>query len=248
VLLTSARPIHDPAGRIIGAVQVSLDITERKRGEEQRKLLVHELNHRVKNTLAVVQAVASQTMRSAGSLAEAEGALINRLVALAKAHDILTQENWSGADLDDVIMAAITAHSRPERVRLDGPQVRLPPSLALSIAMAVHELTTNAIKYGALSRDGGKVSIDWTSTPRGGAEQLRIEWREQDGPPVVPPERRGFGTRMLARIFDSERGRVSLRFDPTGLVAVMELDLARQGAAQQGEAKATAPARPTASG
>jgi PAS domain S-box-containing protein len=242
VLLTSARPIHDPSGRIIGAVQISLDITERKRGEEQRKLLVHELNHRVKNTLAVVQAVASQTLRSAGSLTEAESSLVSRLVSLAKAHDILTQENWSGADLDDVILASIRPHSPLERLRLDGPQVRLPPSLALSIAMATHELTTNAIKYGALSRERGTVSIGWTSTPGEQGEHLRIEWREQDGPPVVPPERQGFGTRMLARIFDSERGRVALRFEPTGLVCVIEMDLARQ------DAQPTAPARPTVSG
>jgi two-component sensor histidine kinase len=187
-------------------------------------------------------------MRSAASLAEAEGSLISRLVSLAKAHDILTQENWSGADLDDVIMAAITSHSALERFRLDGVQVRLPPSLALSIAMAVHELTTNAIKYGALSRDGGTVSIRWTSTPREQAEHLSIEWREQGGPPVMPPERQGFGTRMLARIFDSERGRVTLQFETSGLVSLIELDIARQGAAQEKGAAPSAPARPTASG
>ena len=111
ILLTSARPIPDAAGRIIGAVQISLDITERKRGEEQRKLLVNELNHRVKNTLAVVQSIASQTLRSATSLPEAGRSLSSRLVSLAKAHDILTQENWSGADLKELSLASCTPHA-----------------------------------------------------------------------------------------------------------------------------------------
>lgn len=237
VLLTSARPIHDRFGRIVGAVQISLDITERKRGEEQRNLLVHELNHRVKNTLAVVQAVASQTLRSAAGLEEAESALVSRLVSLAKAHDILTQENWSGADLEDVVTASVTAHSAIERFRIEGGQVRLPPSLALSIAMAIHELTTNALKYGALSRDGGTVSIRWTKTGNGDADHLSIEWREQGGPQVTPPERKGFGTRMLGRIFDSERGGVTIRFEPDGLVCVLEADLALS---DSGEGRATA--------
>jgi two-component sensor histidine kinase len=251
VLLTSARPINDTFGRIVGAVQISLDITERKRGEEQRNLLVHELNHRVKNTLAVVQAVASQTLRSAASLEEAESALVSRLVSLAKAHDILTQENWSGADLDDVIGASIAAHSDIARVRLEGPQVRLPPSLALSVAMAIHELTTNALKYGALSVQAGTVSIGWSVSPGEEADHLVIEWSEEGGPPVAPPERKGFGTRMLARIFDSEHGGVAIRFDPTGLVCVLEMDLGRRNTREVRKAEpqeVSAPALPTASG
>jgi PAS domain S-box-containing protein len=248
VLLTSARPIHDTFGRIVGAVQISLDITERKRGEEQRNLLVHELNHRVKNTLAVVQAIASQTLRSAAGLEEAESALVSRLVSLAKAHDILTQENWSGADLDDVVVASVTAHSAIERFRIEGDPVRLPPSLALSVAMAIHELTTNALKYGALSQTGGTVSIHWTKTPGDEADHLGIEWREQGGPPVKPPERKGFGTRMLVRIFDSERGGVTIQFEPSGLRCVLEVDLpprsgkdGRPAAAQPADANEAGP-------
>lgn len=230
VLLTSARPIHDKDDAIIGAVQISLDITERKRGEEQRKLLVNELNHRVKNTLAVVQAIASQTLRSANDIAEAERSLTGRLVSLAKAHDILTQENWSGADLRELLTASLSPHAGLERFRLDGPPARLPPSLALSLSMAVHELTTNAIKYGALSNAGGTVSILWTVEPRPAGWHLRIEWREHGGPEVAPLKRKGFGTRMLERLLDSEPGgSARLAFDRPGLVCVMEVDLVDRG-------------------
>lgn len=232
VLLTSARPIHDNPGKIVGAVQISLDITERKRGEEQRKLLVHELNHRVKNTLAVVQSIASQTLRNATSLPEAGRSFASRLVSLGKAHDILTQENWSGAGLEDLIAASLTPHAGLNRFQLAGGPVWLPPSLALSLALAFHELTTNAIKYGALSAAGGMVSISWTARDRAEGQRLRIEWREQGGPPVAPAGRKGFGTRMLERILDSEpAGSVTLTFEEAGVICVLAADIgARQTA------------------
>jgi two-component sensor histidine kinase/PAS domain-containing protein len=230
ILLTSARPIHDAGNRIIGAVQVSLDITERKRGEEQRKLLVNELNHRVKNTLAVVQAIASQTLRSAEDVAAAERSLTGRLVSLAKAHDILTQESWSGADLKELLAATLAPNAGLNRFRLEGPAVRLPPSLALSLALAVHELTTNAIKYGALSVQAGSVSIIWTVEDRGAARHLWLEWSEHAGPAVAPVRRKGFGTRMLERILDSEPGgSARISFDRTGVVCVIEVEIVEGG-------------------
>ena len=203
ILLSSARPILDAKGGIIGAVQISLDITERKRGEEQRKLLVNELNHRVKNTLAVVQSIASQTMRTATDLHEAGTSLSGRLFSLAKAHDILTQENWSGADLGGIVSSSVSAQGDLGRVELSGPLIRLPPNLALSLALVVHELTTNAIKYGALSNDSGRVSVAWTLDAGPNMHHIRLEWREIGGPQVVAPARKGFGTRMFERIFDS---------------------------------------------
>jgi two-component sensor histidine kinase/PAS domain-containing protein len=225
ILLSSARPILDAGDRIIGAVQISLDITERKRGEEQRKLLIHELNHRVKNTLAVVQSIASQTLRSATNLPQAGRSLSGRLVSLAKAHDILTQENWSGADLRELVVASCTAHAARERFQLSGEKVWLPPGLALSLALALHELTTNAIKYGALSTGQGTVAISWTVGTDANRQRLRLEWRESGGPPVATPERKGFGTRMLHRILDPESGSASVTFEREGVVCVFELDL-----------------------
>lgn len=225
ILLTSARPILDKYGNIVGAVQISLDITERKRIEEQRKLLVNELNHRVKNTLAVIQSIASQTLRSAGSLAEAGKSLSGRLVSLAKAHDILTQEHWSGADLEELVEAALSPHTGKERFDLAGEPVRLGPNLALSLALAIHELATNAVKYGALSVPSGRLAISWTVATVEGRRHLRIEWREHGGPPVQPAERRGFGTRMLENIFAGDTGKVTFLFEETGLICVLETDL-----------------------
>jgi two-component sensor histidine kinase/PAS domain-containing protein len=226
ILLSSARPILDAKGGIIGAVQISLDITERKRGEEQRKLLVNELNHRVKNTLAVVQSIASQTMRTATDLNEAGTSLSGRLLSLAKAHDILTQESWSGADLEGIVASSIAAQEDPARVELSGPMVRLPPNLALSLALVIHELTTNAIKYGALSNESGRVLVGWTLDSGPTTHRIRVEWREIGGPQVALPERKGFGTRMFERIFDrGSEGNISMAFGERGLVCTIELEV-----------------------
>lgn len=225
-LLSSARPIRGTSGKVIGAVQVSLDITARKQGEEQRRLLVNELNHRVKNTLAVVQSIASQTLRNATSLPEAGRSLASRLVSLAKAHDILTQENWSGADLKDVVAAALSPHANTERLQIVGDEVWLSPALALSLSLGFHELATNAIKYGALSCKEGTVSISWVTSRQEQRKHVRIEWRELDGPPVAAIERKGFGTRMLERLLGPKSaGTVTITFEPTGLVCVFEVDL-----------------------
>jgi two-component sensor histidine kinase len=231
ILLTSARPIRDPQDKVIGAVQVSLDITDRKKGEEQRRLLVNELNHRVKNSLAVVQSIATQTLRSAKTLPEAREALVGRLVSLGKAHDILTHESWSGADLRDLATAAISPHAQLDRFVLSGPPVWLEPNLAMSLALAFHELTTNAAKYGALSTPEGNVSIDWTIGPasEAGAEgrDLVVEWRERGGPPVAKTDRKGFGTRMMERMFNAGSGsRVTFSLEATGMYCRFEIRIA----------------------
>lgn len=232
-LLSSARPIRNPGGSIIGAVQISLDITDRRRGEEHRKLLVNELNHRVKNTLSVVQAIASQTIRNATTLPEAGRVLSDRLISLAKAHDILTQKNWSGADLHDLVTASIKPHAPIERFQISGGKVWLPPNVALSCALALHELTTNAIKYGALSNANGRVSLCWKLVGQKQQRQLELEWRETGGPTVGPVERKGFGTQLLERIFDSDSaGRVVLTFERSGLVCLFQVNLSEPNEAE----------------
>ncbi|RWA84425.1 MAG: PAS domain S-box protein [Mesorhizobium sp.] len=223
-LLSSARPIRDPEGGIIGAVQISLDISDRKRAEEQRKLLVNELNHRVKNTLAVVQSIASQTIRNSTSLAEARRTLSSRLVSLAKAHDVLTHENWRGADLEELIAASIRPHAPMERFQLSGDEVWVEPNIALSFALAFHELTTNAIKYGALSNATGTVSISWGLIEQGPDRRLELEWRESGGPVVAAVKRKGFGMQLLEGMF-SRVSRVSLSFDEAGLLAAFSVSL-----------------------
>lgn len=230
-LLSSARPIRSPQGSIIGAVQISLDISERKRGEEQRQLLVNELNHRVKNTLAVVQAIAGQILRNATGLEQARTALSARLVSLAKAHDILTRQNWSGADLAEVIAASVGPHAPIDRFDFSGDKIWLPPNTALSFALAFHELTTNAIKHGALSNTKGSVSISWRiEKHREGISILELEWREQGGPPVAPGKA-GFGAQLLQRVFGGEKsGGVELIYERTGVRCLFTVQFEHQQA------------------
>ncbi|WP_240540083.1 HWE histidine kinase domain-containing protein [Salinarimonas soli] len=223
-LLSSAAPLQDEAGHIVGAVSVGLDITERKRAEEQRMLLIHELNHRVKNTLATVQAIAVQSLRGSESPQAARDTFTARLMALAAAHDVLTRESWEGADLVDVVAGAVAPHRAEDADRFEvaGPAVRLTPSMALSIAMALHELATNAAKYGALSSEGGRVVIAWAVSDA----TLRLEWREHGGPPVVVPTRKGFGTRLIERGLAAELGgEVRLAYEPAGVACLMSVPL-----------------------
>lgn len=224
ILLSSARPIKDLGGRIIGAVQISTDITERKRAETQRRLLAKELDHRVKNNLAIVQAVVQQTLRNADNLTDAQSDIAARLSALANAHDVLTRNAWLEGDLEGTIEAAVLAQAAPGRVTMAGPAVALPPSQVMTISLAMHELTTNAVKYGALSNGTGKVSIEWQilDTPK---RQLALHWTERGGPPVTQPSKRGFGSRLLERMTASEGGDAMRVFEPEGLRCTLTLPL-----------------------
>jgi PAS domain S-box-containing protein len=193
------------------------DVTDRRRAQDHQRLLLDELNHRVKNTLAMVQAVAGQTLRNARSLQDARTALTSRLLALAKAHDLLTRESWEGAPMADIVSAAIHAHGGEARFEISGPPVRLPPSTALAISMALNELSTNAAKYGALSNDSGLVRIAWSLDGESG-EVLNLRWEEIGGPPVQAPTHRGFGTRMIQGGLSYELGgSARLDFRPSGL-------------------------------
>jgi PAS domain S-box-containing protein len=191
------------------------DVTERTRAQELQRLMVNELNHRVKNTLATVQSVAAQTLRNAETTAEAKVALNERLVALAKAHDILTRESWDGADLADIVASAVEAHGAGDRVEVSGPHVRLAPKPAVSLAMALHELFTNAAKYGALRSEGGRINLSWSAGEGPGA--LNLAWRETGGPTVAPPTRSGFGVRMIDGLARDMAGAARLDFEPDGL-------------------------------
>jgi two-component sensor histidine kinase len=186
---------------------------------QHQRVLINELNHRVKNTLAVVQAMAAQTMR-AGTSAELAGrAFTSRLIALASAHDVLARDNWDGADIADIVSQLVKAHQTEgtDRFRIDGAPVRVPPRLAVSVAMTLHELATNATKYGALSNDTGTVTIRWRVEEREGGT-LALEWREADGPRVSEPTRRGFGSRLIEHQLGSEPGStVTLRYEPSGV-------------------------------
>jgi len=224
-LLSSASPILDDRGAVLGAVQISLDVTERKRIEEQRRLLAKELSHRVKNNLAVVQAIAQQTLRSSADLDEAAAKLSARLAALGAAHDILVRNSWTEGDLRDVIVASVMSASAEERISLSGPSVPLGPSLVLAVSLAIHELVTNAVKYGALSTPTGKVSVTWELKGPTAVPEVELLWRERGGPPVDPPSGRGFGSRLLKRITASEGGSATSDYDREGLTCTIVLPL-----------------------
>jgi len=229
------QPVVDEKGVVTGIFVEGHDVTDAFLGRETERrqarhlsLLVDELNHRVKNTLAIVQGLAQQTFKGAGTTEEARRAFEGRLVALASAHNILTRESWESADLRTVVMDSLDALSvGSHRLELDGPPVPLPPKTAVMIAMALHELATNARKYGALANEVGRVSVTWkvTREPEG---RLSIRWVESDGPVVRPPDRRGFGSRMIERALASElRGDVVLSFPPEGLVCEIDAEMPR---------------------
>lgn len=223
----------------LSEAKLQREIQERRRAEERQQLLIHELNHRVKNMLATVQSMARQSLgraRAGSDLADFE----NRLMALAWTHDILTRESWAGASLQTVVTRTMAPHAGPNRVALSGPDLWLPPQTALALAMGVHELATNAVKYGALSTDAGRVSIRWRLDRSGAGPRLVLTWAEQDGPPVSPPAGRGFGSRLLERGLARELGgSVALSFEPAGVRCRIEAPLA-------GAADASGPDAPEA--
>ncbi len=221
-LRTRARPRFAPNGAVIGLIGVNVDISERKRAEAQRELLLAELNHRVKNTLAVVQGIAHQTFRNGGASPEARAAFEGRLLALSTAHSLLTRSNWENARLEQIAEDAFAAQGvDPGRVRILGPPVQLPAKQSLALSLALHELCTNALKYGSLSVDAGTVDLAWridSAMPR----RLAISWREASGPPVAPPSRRGFGSRLIDQVIASDLdGTVAMEFHPGGLACTI---------------------------
>lgn len=222
----SSSPVRDAAGHLLYIVRVVQDITDRKAAEQRQKLLIDELNHRVKNTLATVQSLASQTARNMPTPAEFRAAFEGRLIALSKAHDQLTLHHWESADLRDLVSAGFAPYgAEPNRLVLRGEDVVLRPRAVLTLAMAFHELITNAAKYGALSTPTGRIEVRWQPVrDDGGVMRLCIEWEEQGGPPVVRPERRGFGSRLIEGGVAAELGgRVRLDFAPEGLRCIFDI-------------------------
>ncbi len=222
--------IRDATGRAVRMIGAMLDISERRKAEEHQRLLTGELQHRVKNTLALVQAIASQTLRGSTDVNEMREAFAARLISLGRAHDILTAASWTAAPIGDVVDGALSVHlgAMAARLRTSGPNVLLAAKPALSLALSLHELATNAAKYGALSNDAGVVDLRWHVAHAGDAPRFSLVWSEQGGPPIlVQPARRGFGSRLIERSFAAEvGGEVTLTYAPTGLVCRLEAPLA----------------------
>lgn len=220
-------PLHDASGRLIGAINMLLDITDLKQAESRQKILIDELNHRVKNTLATVQSLAMQTARHAEGLQDFVGKFQARLLALARAHDLLTKRHWEDAPIGSLareVLAPLTGAAQG-RVMIDGPPLDLSPRAALSLTMALSELATNAAKYGALSSEQGTLSVLWDLRRTAeGTNTLNLLWQERGGPPVKPPTRRGFGARLMERCIETDlRGVFDLAFEPDGVFCRMTI-------------------------
>lgn len=212
-------PIHDEAGRLVGAVNMLIDITDRKRAEEQQALLVRELHHRVKNTLATVQAIMGSTARTVDNIEDFKTAIFGRIQSLAKTH-LLLADDVKAVDFSDILRSELDAFDIGigGRITLQGPEVALTSPIAVSLGMAVHELTTNAAKYGALSVYGGKVEVTWSVTIDATRRTLTFDWIESGGPPVTDPTREGFGSRLLDFVLPGQiQARTRIEYAPQGI-------------------------------
>lgn len=208
-------PIRGTGGRIIGASKIARDITERRRHEEARAMLLGEMKHRIKNNLATIQAFATMTLRSATE--EDRRAFLSRLHALSDAHDLITLQHWDRASMRDIVSSAIRPFQGHGRISCSGPDVAVSADKVQLLALAFHELATNAVKYGALSNEAGRVEISWLAQDG----VLTCRWRESGGPRVEPPKRKGFGSHLVARLFGGEQGGADFEFEPSGLICTI---------------------------
>lgn len=234
--LSRALPVHDQHGEVVRWFGTNTDITDIREAAESQRLLLDELNHRVKNTLASVQSIAQMTMRGTASIDEFAEKFSARLLALSRSHNLLARETWQGATLADIVHDTLEDYSeRPGRVTVEGPEIRLGPTISVTLGMAFHELASNAAKYGALANDGGHIevrwSVNWHAEP---SPAVELTWTETGGPAVSPVEWRGFGTRLLEKGLAREvGGEVTLSFDPAGLICRMRLPLSTKLSAEK---------------
>lgn len=223
--------VCDESGEVVQHFASLVDLTEQKQEAEHLRFLLDELNHRTQNTLATVQAIATQTLRGANDQALVD-AFEGRILALSKAHGLLGSENWTGVSLPQVIERILEPFGlndpQGSRFTVDGPKIRLSPKAALTFAMVFNELATNAAKYGALSRDAaGRIEIHWTLARSSEGDRLHLLWQEADGPQVEPPAQKGFGSRLIQGLAQELNGKVQLSFEPLGLRCDIEMPLPR---------------------
>jgi two-component sensor histidine kinase len=205
--------------------QAGIDAKEREASDKLQKLILEELHHRIKNTLATVGAIASQSLRNAPSMQHAQHAIEGRLLALGHAHDLLLQARWTGADLRKIVHGATEPFDNADRPRflVDGPDVQVASGAVIAIAMTLNELCTNTTKFGALSVPAGRVEISWALD--GPASRLHFTWKEQDGPAVEAPTRQSFGTRLIETLGRQLKGSVRLTYEPNGFVYSLDVPL-----------------------
>jgi PAS domain S-box-containing protein len=216
-------PVQDREGKVVAASKIARDITERRQLERVKEHLINEIKHRVKNTLGTVQAMAAQTFRKAP--VEERNLFVGRIHALADAHDVLTQRNWGNVSLTELVTRLLHpfVDTKQKRMSVGGPDTEISPNRALLIAMVLHEMGTNALKYGALSNDTGTIDVVWDVVQGPEGRRLKLVWTERGGPLVAPPERQGFGSRMIEHAIRGEQGVSEFVFDPEGLTCRIEM-------------------------
>jgi PAS domain S-box-containing protein len=224
------QPIVEDDGRVSGIFTEGFDVTDLRKSEDalrnnekQLRLMVAELNHRVKNTIAIILSIAARTSRQSSSFLDFYEKYQNRLIALARTHDALNEAFWEGAQLRDIVAGEMGAYAGA-RVTAHGPDASLAPSTAVSVGLCIHELASNAAKYGALSNDAGRVSIAWKIDKTGETPMLVLNWTESGGPPVAPPTRKGFGSELITRSF-SGSGESKLEFAETGVICELRVPM-----------------------
>jgi PAS domain S-box-containing protein len=220
--------VRDPSGKSMAISSIERDITERKRAEEQQRLLLAELDHRVKNTLAVVGSLVSRTLAAGNPPERFAESIQRRIKALGRAHQLLTQSHWAGAQIRDLVHQQLEGHRsrRSRTLKVAGPAVVLSPTAALTLTMALHELAANAAKYGALSVPQGRVEVTWRVADGKAGRLLVLDWIEEGGPAVSEPKRTGFGTELITRSITFELdGTAKLDFAPEGLRCHLEFPL-----------------------
>jgi len=211
--------------------QAGIDAREREAADKLQKLILEELHHRIKNTLATVSAIASQSLRNVSGAEHAQHAIEGRLLALGRAHDLLLQARWTSADLGKIVRGATEAFDNPDapKFTIEGPDVRMTSGAVIAISMTLNELCTNTTKFGALSVPAGRVAIAWTLDPK--TQRLRLVWTETNGPVVQAPAQRSFGSRLIETLGKQLKGEVQLRYEPSGFVYALDVPLASLSAA-----------------
>jgi two-component sensor histidine kinase len=206
--------------------QAGIDAREHEASDKLQQLILEERHHRIKNTLATVSAIASQSLRNVPEAGHARHAIEGRLLALGRAHDLLLKAQWSSADLGQIVRGAIEAFNNLEapKFSIEGPDIRMTSGAVIAIAMTLNELCTNATKFGALSVPAGRVQIAWLLD--NATQHLRFTWTEKNGPPVQVPQKRSFGTRLIETLGQQLKGDVKLAYIPTGFVCLLDIPLA----------------------
>lgn len=227
-----ANPVKDEEGKVVQHFVSLVDTTHHQRARENAAMLIDELNHRVKNTLATVQSIVTQSVRNNSDPQIVRDSIETRLAALSRSHDLLAREKWDGAGLRDVVHEALAPFSvtegRAERFTIEGENIRLSPKAALALGIAFNELATNAVKYGAFSNEAGTISVNWTIESKEGDRWLSLHWREKNGPPVTPPTQKGFGSRVLEQGLAHELlGTVAIDYAPGGIICTIDVPAPR---------------------